>query len=202
MDDVINNLLPDLENGDVVIDGGYSYDKDTLKRIKYLQDKGIHFFGMGVSGGEMGARLGPSMMPGGDKDAWQYLRPILEAVAAKAEGQPCVAYMGSNAAGHYVKMVHNGIEYAMMQMISEVYDLLHRAGGYSNERLHSLFAKWNTGQLHSYLISITAEVFRTADEMSANGHVFLVDRSLDEAGSKGTGKGTSHEDMDTPVPIP
>src|SRR2546423_13828912 len=143
VDDVINNLLPHLENGDIVIDGGNSYYKDTLRRINFLQDKGIHFFGMGVSGGELGARLGPSMMPGGDKDAYQYLRPILEAIAAKANGEPCVAYMGNNAAGHYVKMVHNGIEYAMMQMISEVYDVLHRSGGYTNEQLHSVFTKWN-----------------------------------------------------------
>src|ERR1700712_2932867 len=124
VDDVIENLLPYLGKDDIVIDGGNSYFKDTLRRILYLQDKGMHFFGMGVSGGELGARLGPSMMPGGDKSGYQYLRPILEAVAAKVDGVPCVAYMGNNAAGHYVKMVHNGIEYAIMQMISEVYDLL------------------------------------------------------------------------------
>src|SRR5437763_11224087 len=156
VDDVIENLLPNLEKDDIVIDGGNSYFKDTLRRIAYLQNKGIHFFGMGVSGGEMGARLGPSMMPGGDKDAYQYLKPILEAIAAKADGQPCVDYMGNNAAGHYVKMVHNGIEYAMMQMISEAYDLLLRAGKYTNPQLHNLFTQWNEGQLHSYLISITA----------------------------------------------
>src|SRR6478609_675632 len=134
VDAVIENLLPHLEKDDIVIDGGNSYFKDTLRRIIYLQDKGIHFFGMGVSGGELGARLGPSMMPGGDKDAYQYLKPILEAIAAKADGQPCVDYMGNNAAGHYVKMVHNGIEYAMMQIISEVYDLLHRSGQFTNEQ--------------------------------------------------------------------
>src|SRR5438309_3057479 len=121
VDDVIGNLLPHLEKDDIVIDGGNSYYKDTLRRINNLSDKGIHFFGMGVSGGELGARLGPSMMPGGDQNAYQYLKPLLEAVAAKADGVPCVAYMGNNAAGHYVKMVHNGIEYAIMQMISEVY---------------------------------------------------------------------------------
>src|SRR5919107_1501799 len=126
VDDVIASLLPYLEDGDIVIDGGNSYYKDTLHRIQYLQDKGIHFMGMGVSGGELGARIGPSMMPGGDKEAYEYLRPILEAIAAKADGKPCVAYMGNDAAGHYVKMVHNGIEYALMQMISEVYDLLKR----------------------------------------------------------------------------
>jgi 6-phosphogluconate dehydrogenase len=199
VDDVIGNLLPFVEKEDIVIDGGNSYFKDTLKRILFLQDKGIHFFGMGVSGGEMGARLGPSMMPGGDKRAYQYLKPVLEAVAAKADGIPCVAYMGNNAAGHYVKMVHNGIEYAMMQMISEVYDLLHRSGGFSNEQLHLIFSQWNEGQLHSYLIEITAEIFKTKDEGSNN---FLVDEILDQAGSKGTGKWTSQEAMDLPVSIP
>jgi 6-phosphogluconate dehydrogenase len=199
VDDVIRNLLPFVEKEDIVIDGGNSYFKDTLNRIQFLQDKGIHFFGMGVSGGELGARLGPSMMPGGDKGAYQYLKPVLEAVAAKADGIPCVAYMGNNAAGHYVKMVHNGIEYAMMQMISEVYDLLHRSGGFSNEQLHLIFNQWNEGQLHSYLIEITAEIFKTKDEGSNN---FLVDEILDQAGSKGTGKWTSQEAMDLPVSIP
>ncbi|HYK56257.1 MAG TPA: NAD(P)-binding domain-containing protein, partial [Flavisolibacter sp.] len=154
VDDVIATWLPHLEKDDILIDGGNSYYKDTNKRISYLQDKGIHFFGMGVSGGEAGARFGPSMMPGGDKEAYQYLRPILEAIAAKADGVPCVAYMGNNAAGHYVKMVHNGIEYAMMQMISESYDLLHRGGGLSNPELHNIFFEWNKGQLHSFLIEI------------------------------------------------
>ncbi|MFL5788157.1 MAG: NADP-dependent phosphogluconate dehydrogenase [Flavisolibacter sp.] len=199
VDDVINNLLPFLENGDIVIDGGNSYYKDTLNRIKYLENKGIHFFGMGVSGGELGARLGPSMMPGGDKDAYQYLRPILEAIAAKIDNEPCVAYMGNNAAGHYVKMVHNGIEYAIMQMISEAYDFLKRGGGYSNEQLHSLFLQWNEGQLQSYLIEITSEIFKTKDINSEN---FLVDEILDQAGSKGTGKWTSQEAFDLPIPIP
>jgi 6-phosphogluconate dehydrogenase len=202
VDNVIDNLLPHLEKDDIVIDGGNSYFKDTLKRITYLQDKGIHFFGMGVSGGELGARLGPSMMPGGDKDAWQYLKPILEAIAAKADGEPCVAYMGNNAAGHYVKMVHNGIEYAIMQMISEVYDLLHRSGGLTNEALHTIFQKWNEEQLHSYLIEITAEVFKTQDEATEDPSDFLVDKILDQAGSKGTGKWTSQEAMDLPVAIP
>jgi 6-phosphogluconate dehydrogenase len=202
VDAVIENLLPHLEKNDIVIDGGNSYYKDTLRRITYLQDKGIHFFGMGVSGGELGARLGPSMMPGGDKEAYQYLRPILEAIAAKADSVPCVAYMGNNAAGHYVKMVHNGIEYAIMQMISEVYDLLHRAGGLSNEALHNIFGKWNEGQLHSYLIEITSEVFKTQDNETQDPSDFLVDKILDQAGSKGTGKWTSQEAMDLPVSIP
>lgn len=202
VDNVIENLLPHLEKGDIVIDGGNSYYKDTLKRIDYLESKGIHFFGMGVSGGELGARLGPSMMPGGDKEAYQYLKPVLEAIAAKADGVPCVAYMGNKAAGHYVKMVHNGIEYAIMQIISEAYDLMHRSGGMTNEELHTIFKKWNDGQLHSYLIEITAEIFKTLDSATTDPNDFLVDKILDKAGSKGTGKWTSQESMDLPVSIP
>ncbi|MEO6070186.1 MAG: NAD(P)-binding domain-containing protein, partial [Chitinophagaceae bacterium] len=175
VDDVIASLLPFLEDGDIVIDGGNSYYKDTLQRISYLEDKHIHFFGMGVSGGELGARIGPSMMPGGDKEAYEYLRPILEAIAAKADdGEPCVAYMGHGAAGHYVKMVHNGIEYAMMQMISEVYDLLRRGAGYDNHLLHQTFLKWNEGILKSFLIKITAEVFKTGDALTPGDKDFLV----------------------------
>lgn len=202
VDDVINNLLPHLEDGDILIDGGNSYYKDTQKRIDYLQPKGIHFFGMGVSGGEAGARFGPSMMPGGDKEAYQYLRPILEAIAAKADGRPCVAYMGNGAAGHYVKMVHNGIEYAMMQLISEAYDFLKRGAGLSNEDLHYVFARWNSGALQSFLIQITAEIFRTLDTASSDNKSYLVDAILDKAGSKGTGKWTSQDAMDLPVSIP
>ncbi len=202
VDNVIENLLPHLEKGDIVIDGGNSYYKDTLKRIDYLESKGIHFFGMGVSGGELGARLGPSMMPGGDKEAYQYLKPVLEAIAAKADGVPCVAYMGNKAAGHYVKMVHNGIEYAIMQIISEAYDLMHRSGGISNKEMHTVFKKWNDGQLHSYLIEITAEIFKTLDSATTDPNDFLVDKILDKAGSKGTGKWTSQESMDLPVSIP
>ena len=202
VDNVIENILPYLEKDDILIDGGNSYFKDTIKRINYLQDKGIHFFGMGVSGGELGARLGPSMMPGGDRSAWQYLQPVLESIAAKADGKPCVAYMGNNAAGHYVKMVHNGIEYAMMQMISEVYDLLHRSGKFSNEALHDVFDRWNEGQLQSFLIQVTAEVFNTLDNETDDPHDFLIDKILDQAGSKGTGKWTSQEAMDLPVAVP
>lgn len=199
VDDVIGKLLPYLGEGDIVIDGGNSYYKDTLTRINYLEDKKIHFFGMGVSGGELGARLGPSMMPGGDKNAYEYLRPILEAIAAKADDNPCVAYMGNNAAGHYVKMVHNGIEYAMMQMISEVYDFLKRGGGLDNKKLTEVFNNWNEGQLHSYLIQITGEVFQTLDKETNS---FLVDLVLDKAGSKGTGKWTSQDAMDLAIPVP
>ena len=202
VDDVIAQLLPLLSEGDILIDGGNSYYKDTLHRISYLQDKGIHFFGMGVSGGEMGARIGPSMMPGGDQAAYQYLKPLLEAIAAKAGGKPCVAFMGNGAAGHYVKMVHNGIEYAMMQLISEVYDILRRGASWNNEQLHLLFKKWNEGSLQSFLIQITAEVFKTGDTETPGNDDFLVDKILDQAGSKGTGKWTSQDAMDLPLPIP
>jgi 6-phosphogluconate dehydrogenase len=157
---------------------------------------------MGVSGGEAGARFGPSMMPGGDKEAYRYLQPILEAIAAKVDGKPCVAYMGNGPAGHYVKMVHNGIEYAMMQLISEAYDIMKRGAGYTNEELHAVFLKWNAGSLQSFLIEITAEVFRTLDTETADDKDYLVDHILDKAGSKGTGKWTSQDAMNLPVSIP
>lgn len=202
VDDVIASLLPLLEKGDIVIDGGNSYFEDTLHRNNYLQEQGIHFMGMGVSGGELGARLGPSMMPGGDKEAYKYLKPLLESIAAKADDKPCVAHMGKGAAGHYVKMVHNGIEYAMMQLISEVYDVLRRGGGFTNEELYTTFKQWNKGPLQSFLINITAEIFKTGDSESTNANDYLVDKILDQAGSKGTGKWTSQEAMNLPVPIP
>lgn len=199
VDAVIADLLPLVSEGDIIIDGGNSHHTDTLKRINSLTDKKIHFMGMGVSGGEQGARKGPSMMPGGDVKAWKALQPILEAVAAKAGNEPCVAYMGKAAAGHYVKMVHNGIEYAIMQLISETYDVLKRGLGLSNDELHSLFKKWNEGELQSFLIEITADIFKKQDEWSSNR---LVDMILDKAGSKGTGKWTSQDAMDIPVSVP
>ncbi|RYY90443.1 MAG: NADP-dependent phosphogluconate dehydrogenase [Chitinophagaceae bacterium] len=199
VDDVIANVLPHLEAGDILIDGGNSYYKDTRSRARSLQPQGLHFFGMGVSGGELGARFGPSMMPGGDEAAYTYLRPILESIAAKADGVPCVAYMGRESAGHYVKMVHNGIEYALMQLISEAYDLLRRGAGYGNGRLSEIFARWNEGMLRSYLVEITAEIFNVVDEGDS---MQLVDKILDQAASKGTGKWTSQDALDIPVPIP
>lgn len=202
VDDVIDTLLPHLDKGDILIDGGNSFYRDTQRRVDYLQPQGIHFFGMGVSGGEAGARFGPSMMPGGDKAAYQYLKPILEAIAAKADNKACVAYVGNGAAGHYVKMVHNGIEYAMMQLISEAYDILKRGGGFSNKDLHYVFARWNSGSLQSFLIQITAEVFRTLDNEKPGDKSYLVDAILDKAGSKGTGKWTSQDALDIAVPIP
>ncbi|WP_204743287.1 NADP-dependent phosphogluconate dehydrogenase [Pseudocnuella soli] len=199
VDSAINSLLPHLESGDILIDGGNSFYRDTLRRVAQLHEQGIHFFGMGISGGELGARLGPSMMPGGDREAYQFLKPLLEAVAAEADGKPCVAFMGKGAAGHYVKMVHNGIEYAMMQMISEVYDILHRGAGYTAEQLQALFQKWNDGPLQSFLIEITADVFRFRDTETK---AWLVDMILDEAGSKGTGRWTTQEALNLPVAIP
>jgi 6-phosphogluconate dehydrogenase len=199
VDAVISDLLPLLQPGDIIIDGGNSHFPDTLRRIEYLKDKNIHFMGMGVSGGEQGARTGPSIMPGGDVEAWQHVKPILEAVSAKVNNEPCVAYMGKNAAGHYVKMVHNGIEYGIMQMISEVYDFLKRGLQLSNEELHEVFKKWNEGELQSFLIEITADIFTKNDELTDNK---LVDVILDKAGSKGTGKWTSQEAMNLPVPLP
>ena len=199
VDDVINNLLPLVEKEDIIIDGGNSHYTDTLRRIHFLQEKGIHFMGMGISGGEMGARTGPSIMPGGDEKAWQRVRPILEAVSAKVDHEPCVAYMGKAAAGHYVKMVHNGIEYAIMQLISEVYDILKRGGGFNNNELHDVFSKWNKGELRSFLLEITADVFKQIDAGTGN---MLVDMILDKAGAKGTGKWTSQDAMDLAVPIP
>jgi 6-phosphogluconate dehydrogenase len=199
VDAVINDLLPLLEKNDIVIDGGNSHYTDTLRRIKFLEDKNIHFMGMGVSGGEEGARKGPSIMPGGDVEAWQQVKPLLEAVSAKIGNDPCVAYMGKAAAGHYVKMVHNGIEYAIMQLISESYDLLKNVAVLNNDELSALFNKWNEGEMQSFLIEITRDIFLKEDDVSKNR---LVDMILDKAGSKGTGKWTSQDAMDLPVPIP
>src|SRR5688572_11013192 len=199
VDAVINDLLPLSEPGDIIIDGGNSHFSDTLKRIEYLKDKNIHFMGMGVSGGEQGARVGPSIMPGGDLEAWTQVKPILEAVAAKVNNEPCVAYMGKNAAGHYVKMVHNGIEYGIMQLISEVYEFLQRGLEISNDELHLIFKQWNQGELQSFLIEITADIFTKNDELTDKK---LVDVILDKAGSKGTGKWTSQEAMNLAIPVP
>ncbi len=158
--------------------------------------------GMGVSGGEHGARTGPSMMPGGNMEAYKHVQPLLEAIAAKVDGAPCTAYMGKDAAGHYVKMVHNGIEYAFMQMISEVYDLLKRGAGLSNDELHEVFKKWNEGELQSFLIEITRDIFLQEDDQNEDSGKRLLDLILDKAGSKGTGKWTSQDAMDLPVAVP
>jgi 6-phosphogluconate dehydrogenase len=199
VDSVINELLPLLEAGDIVIDGGNSHYKDTLIRIDFLKDKNIHFMGIGISGGEQGARTGPSIMPGGDVEAWKQLAPVLESIAAKVNNEPCVAYMGTGAAGHYVKMVHNGIEYAIMQLISEVYDILKRHALLTNDELHTVFKKWNEGELQSFLIEITAVIFLKEDTETKNR---LVDMVLDKAGAKGTGKWTSQDAMDLGAAVP
>ncbi len=199
VDAVIENLLPFIEKDDVVIDGGNSHYVDTLKRVKYLEEKGIHFMGMGVSGGEEGARKGPSIMPGGDMAAWKRVKPMLEAVSAKVGDEPCVAYMGKDAAGHYVKMVHNGIEYAIMQLISEAYDAMKRGLNLTNQELADVFKKWNEDELQSFLIEITSEIFLKKDDETGKE---IVDIISDKAGSKGTGKWTSQDAMELPVSIP
>ena len=199
VDNVIENLLPLMEKDDVIIDGGNSHYVDTLKRVKYLDEKGIHFMGMGVSGGEEGARRGPSIMPGGDLAAWKRVQPMLEAVSAKVDKEPCVAYMGKDAAGHYVKMVHNGIEYAIMQLISETYDVLKRGLGLTNAELAEVFTQWNREELQSFLIEITGEIFLKKDDETGKE---IVDIISDKAGSKGTGKWTSQDAMELPVSVP
>ncbi len=199
VDIVISNLLPDLDEGDIIIDGGNSFFTDTDRREAYLSEKGINFFGAGVSGGAKGARKGPSIMPGGNKEAYQHVKPIFEAVAAKYQGEPCVAYLGPKSAGNYVKMVHNGIEYGLMQLTSEIYDVLKKGGDFSNDELHATYAKWNAGRLQSFLVEITSEIFEQEDDLS-DGR--LVDKILDKAKQKGTGKWTSQNAMDLGIPVP
>src|SRR5665213_2570827 len=199
VDSVINDLKPLLQKGDIIIDGGNSHYTDTIKRINELKDIGFHFMGIGISGGEEGARKGPSIMPGGDEEAYKEVEPILKAVAAKVNGEPCVGYLGHDAAGHYVKMVHNGIEYAIMQLISECYDLMHHGLNLTNDELHDVFAEWDNGDLKSFLLEITATIFEKKDDKTKN---YLVDMILDKAGAKGTGKWTSQSGLDLPMPIP
>lgn len=200
VDAAIASLKPFLDKGDIIVDGGNSYFVDTERRVKELEQAGLQFIGMGVSGGESGALWGPSMMPGGPQEAWPAVQPMFEAIAAKAEdGEPCVAWMGSGGAGHYVKMVHNGIEYGDMQLIAEVYDLLHRGAGISNAELADIFEQWNTHELRSYLIEITAKILSRIDEETGQP---LVDMILDEAAQKGTGKWTSQTALDTGAAIP
>lgn len=199
VDIVIEGLLPFLDKEDIVIDGGNSFFTDTDRREAYLKEKGIHFFGAGVSGGAKGARIGPSIMPGGNRKAYGIVKPIFEAVAAKFKGEPCVAYLGPKSAGNYVKMVHNGIEYGLMQLITEAYDLLKKGGKTSNEELQSIFSSWNKGRLQSFLMEITADIFKVDDDLSDGK---LVDKILDKAKQKGTGKWTSQNAMDLGIPVP
>lgn len=199
VDGAIASIKDSLEPGDLLIDGGNTYFMDTERRSKELEAKGIIYIGTGVSGGEQGALWGPSLMPGGQPEAWELVKPIFEAISAKVQGEPCVAYMGPRGAGHYVKMVHNGIEYGDMQLIAESYDILHRGLGLDNARLHEVFAAWNQGELESYLIEITAEIFATRDPETGEA---VVDLILDEAQQKGTGKWTSQNSLDLGAPTP
>jgi len=201
-DATIQALLPHLDKGDILIDGGNTHFPDTMRRNAELADSGINFIGTGVSGGEKGALEGPSIMPGGQKEAYDLIAPIFEQIAGKApqDGKPCVAYMGPNGAGHYVKMVHNGIEYGDMQLIAESYDLLKRVLGLDNAEIQSIFEEWNEGELDSYLIEITKEVLKRKDDQDTDG--YIVDKILDKAGNKGTGKWTSQSSLDLGVPLP
>ncbi len=200
VDDVVAHLQPHMERGDILIDGGNSWFLDTERRSRELDVAGLQFVGMGVSGGEEGALHGPSLMPGGPAEAWAALAPILKAIAAKAEdGEPCVAHMGPRGAGHYVKMVHNGIEYGDMQLIAEVYDLLQRGAGIPAAELAAIFDGWNQGELRSYLIEITARILGCVDPDTGRP---LVDVILDEAQQKGTGKWASQNSLDIGAPIP
>jgi 6-phosphogluconate dehydrogenase len=199
VDSVIRDLMPYLDQGDLIIDAGNSHFKDTDLRENTLQAIGLYFSGMGISGGESGARHGPSMMPGGSQSTYRRVQPIMEAAAAKVNGEPCVAYLGPHSAGHYVKMVHNGIEYGMMQLIAETYDLLRRGLGLSDDRLGDLFDQWNQEELNSYLVEITADIFRKVDQVTGKR---LVDVVLDAARQLGTGMWASQDALSLHVPTP
>lgn len=199
IDLTIERFLPLLEEGDILIDGGNSWYEDTLRREKQLKKKGIHFVGMGVSGGSEGARLGPSLMPGGTEYAYKQISPILESIAAQTDSGPCVTHVGADGAGHFVKMVHNGIEYADMQLIAESYDLLKNVGKKDAIELEKIFNRWNQGPLESFLIELTGKVFAVADERTGNP---LVEMILDKAGQKGTGQWTNQAALSLGVSIP
>jgi 6-phosphogluconate dehydrogenase len=199
VDSVIADLLPHLDKGDLIMDAGNSYFKDTSLRAQRLSANGILFLGVGVSGGEEGARRGPSIMPGGPKETYERVRAVLEAVAAKVNGDPCVAYLGPGAAGHFVKMVHNGIEYAVMQLLAESYDLMKRGLGLTDQELHDVYETWNEGELNGYLVEITGNIFSKLDEKTGTP---LIDQILDVAKQKGTGMWTSQSAMEMQVPTP
>ncbi|MEX0445329.1 NADP-dependent phosphogluconate dehydrogenase [Xenorhabdus sp. SGI246] len=196
-DKTIASLTPHLDKGDILIDGGNTYFQDTIRRNRELSAQGFNFIGTGVSGGEEGALKGPSIMPGGQKEAYELVAPILKEIAAQADGEPCVTYIGPDGAGHYVKMVHNGIEYGDMQLIAEAYSLLKHSLNLSNQELADVFNDWNQGELSSYLIEITSDIFNKKDEEGK----YLVDVILDEAANKGTGKWTSQSSLDLGVPV-
>lgn len=198
-DATIASLKPYLEKGDILIDGGNTLYEDTIRRNEELDKTGIHFIGTGVSGGEEGALNGPSLMPGGQREAYDLVAPIFEAISAKVDGDPCVTYIGPNGAGHFVKMVHNGIEYGDMQLIAEAYFILKHVLGMDAEQLHEVFTEWNKGELDSYLIEITADIFTKTDDETGKP---IVDVIMDKAGQKGTGKWTSKNALDLGVPLP
>lgn len=199
VDYVIADLIPYLEKGDIIMDGGNSFFKDTMRRQEELSPKGIHFLGIGVSGGAEGARKGPSMMPGGNKAAYNKVRPIMEAVAAKVGKQPCVTYLGEGGVGHFVKMVHNGIEYGMMQILAEAYDVMRRGLGMGNAEIQAAFEDWNNKELRSFLVEITAEIFKAKDDL---GKGDLIDMIMDKGKQKGTGKWTSQSALDLGAAVP
>lgn len=196
VDMLIEQLIPLVDEGDIIIDGGNSYFKDTIRRNNYLKEKNIYFLGVGVSGGEEGARFGPAIMPGGDKGAYSHVAEIFEKISAKAYGEACCKYISTDGSGHYVKMVHNGIEYADMQLIAEAYTLLKRVAGFSNDELQEIFAQWNESELESYLIEITSNIFKVKE-----GDKYLLDIIMDKASQKGTGKWTNLEAIDLGVDI-
>lgn len=198
-DATIESLQPYLEEGDILIDGGNTLYEETVRRNEKLKETGIHFIGTGVSGGEEGALNGPSLMPGGQKEAYDLVAPIFEAISAKVDGDPCVTYIGPDGAGHFVKMVHNGIEYGDMQLIGEAYFILKHVLGMETDELHDVFTEWNKGELDSYLIEITADIFTKKDDDTGKP---MVDVILDKAGQKGTGKWTSKNALDLGVPLP
>lgn len=197
IDSVIHSLLPHLEQGDIIMDGGNSHYKDTERRYDELKEKGLGYLGIGISGGEVGALTGPSIMPGGDRDVYEKAAPILTKIAAQVDGNPCCVYIGPKGAGHFVKMVHNGIEYADMQLIAEAYTFLREKLQLSVEEIADIFEEWNAGELQSYLIEITAEILRKKDEKTGQP---LIDVILDKAGQKGTGKWTSIQAIDHGIP--
>jgi len=199
VDQTLEKIMPLLERGDVVIDGGNSWFKDTQERTKRMESKGFHFVGSGVSGGEEGARHGPSLMPGGSEESWKAIQPVFEAIAAKSDSGACVTHVGPDGAGHFVKMVHNGIEYGDMQLIAEAYDMLRKGLGANAEELAGIFDRWNRGPLESFLIEITAHIFRVKDPDTGAP---LVEKVLDKAGQKGTGKWTAQVALDLAVAIP
>jgi 6-phosphogluconate dehydrogenase len=199
VDAVMAELLPYLQKGDLLIDGGNSHFTDTDRRGRALAAKGLHFLGLGISGGEYGARHGPSLMPGGPRQGFQRVKAVLEAAAARVDNEPCVAYLGQGSVGHYVKMVHNGIEYGLMQLLAETYDLMKRGLGLGPEELHHVYDRWRVTELSSYLVEITAHIFRKQDDRTGGP---LIEVILDAAKQKGTGKWTSWDAMDLEVPTP